>query len=270
MSTSRRIALLVVMALAIALGVVLVYTLSPSGQDGLAARPTPPSVATGAGTSGPTPPSTSSGTTAPGLTTSRTSTATPQARVTTRAAGTGPGLTELGIHVLAQPQADGGLEVVEDILLARPVSILGLAPPPTPAYPGLEGLTPEVVDLQAESRGVPVAVALAHPLRTRQDLRFGLTTAISLRYRLEDASHRSEPSPLGRALMVLPAISAGDYPDLPVVIEVTGPGVRNVLCPRLTGDAQLCAVQAGGRWTTADLTGRPVSVIAQVDLPAPG
>ncbi|MEO7060823.1 MAG: hypothetical protein ABI083_13975 [Lapillicoccus sp.] len=270
MSTRGRAVLLAAVALAVVLGVVLVYTLTPSGPGGRGGSaadlptstsprvPDPTARASGASPSeraNPTPPPSSPG---------------PSAAATTPTATTGPGLTEAGIHVVAQAAADGSLEVVEQILLARPVSVIGLAAPVTPAYPGLEGLSPEVVGLQAESRGVPIAVALSDPLLTREELRFGPTTSLSLRYHLDRATRRTEPSTLGRALTVLPAITAGDYPDLPVVIEVVGPGVRNVLCTHLPGDQQFCAVQAGQTWTTAALTGRPVAVIAQLDLPAPG
>lgn len=260
MTTIRwRVVLLATMAMAIAAGVALVYTFSPTDRGGPSSSlPLTTGAASGAASTMATP---------RGPTETGTS---PAGRTTTRAAGTGPGLTELGVHVVAQADANGDLEVVEQILLARPVSTIGLTPPTAPAYPGLEGVAPQVVDLQAESRGVPVAVSLSNPLVRREELRLGPTTALSLRYRLGKASRRTEPSTLGRALVVLPAISVGDFPDLPVVIEVVGPGIRNVLCLRLVGDKRFCAVQVGQSWATADLTGRPLVVIAQLDLPAPG
>jgi len=266
-STRGRVVLLMAIALAIAVGVAFVYSMSPTDRGNASVSlPTTTVPSPGAGATPATPTAVTPTAVTP---TATDRPPTPSARAT-RAPGTGPGLTEIGIHVIVQPDTDGDLEVVEQVLLARPVLSIGLAPPVPPAYPGVEGLTPQVVALQAESRGVPVAVGLSDPLVTREELRLGPTTSLSLRYRLVRTSHRTEPSTLGRALAVLPAISAGDYPDLPVVIEVVGPGVRNVLCTQLTGDQRFCAVQVGQTWTTVDLTGRQVAVVAQLDLPAPG
>ena len=58
-------------------------------------------------------------------------------------------------------------------------------------------------------------------------------------------SIRSTP---GRALVLLPPIAADDsLKKLPVIIEVGGAGVRNLLCPGLASDDQLCGRQDGHR-----------------------
>lgn len=248
MTTNRqRLVMLGVVALIVAVAVLVAYALSPTGRDAAPSAVVPGTPATSVSTP-------------------------PHASPTLgdRTHDTGPGLTEVGTHVVARPTATGDLEVVEEVLLARPVSAIGLTPPAPPTSPGLEGVVPRVVDVRAENRGVPVAVSLTDPLATRQEVRFGLTTALSVYYRVEHASRLSQPSTQGRALVSIGAISTGDHPGLPVVIEVIGPGVRNVLCPQLVGDQQLCAAQVGETWTTTALTGPPVAVVAQVDLPPQG
>ncbi|MEP6632442.1 MAG: hypothetical protein ABJA89_18365 [Lapillicoccus sp.] len=188
-------------------------------------------------------------------------------------ATSGPGLTEPGIHVVAQPDAAGDLEVMERVRLVTPVRRLALARLHASGS-GVSAAVPAVTGFQAEADGAVVVDAPASPLPAGGDwLELpAAATDIVMRYRLEGGVSRSQPAPIGRALLVLPPITAAssELGPLPVVVEVVGTQVRNLVCPELPGTEQLCGRQQGQVWTTTALPlGRSV-VVAQVDLPAPG
>lgn len=188
-------------------------------------------------------------------------------------ATSGPGLSEPGIHVVAQPDAVGDLEVMERVRLATPVRRLSVARP-HPSGSGVSTAIPQVTGFQAEADGAVVTDAPASPLPEGGDwLELpAAATDIVMRYRLEGGVSRSQPAPVGRALLVLPPITAAslELGPLPVVVEVVGTQVRNLVCPDLPVAEQLCGRQQGQVWTTTALPlGRSV-VVAQVDLPAPG
>ena len=91
--------------------------------------------------------------------------------------------------------------------------------------------------------------------------------AVELRYRLLGAATVSTPSTPGRALVLLPPIAADDrLKKLPVVVEVTGTGVRNLVCPGLPADDQLCGRASSSGWRTVALPPRATAVLAQLDL----
>lgn len=193
----------------------------------------------------------------------------PSGTVATR----GPGLTEPGIHVVAQPDATGDLEVLEQVRLAAPVRRLRLEPLHASGS-GVSAATPTVTGFQATADGAVVSGAPASPMpRSGEWLQLPApATDISMRYRVEGAASRSQPAPAGRALVVLPPLTAAS-PEIGatmVVVEVVGTHVRNLVCPDLPAAEQLCGRQQGAVWTTTAFPlGRSV-VVAQVDLPAPG
>jgi len=188
-------------------------------------------------------------------------------------ASNGPGVTEPGIHVLAQPNADGSLEVVEQIKLRTPVGGLSVALPHASAS-GMAGANITIKGFQAQADGLVVTDTPASPLPAGGD-RLDLpspATDISMRYRLEGDVDRSHPAPVGRVLMVLPPITAADLNlgDPLVVVEVVGGSIRNLVCPNLPVSDQLCGRQHGRVWSTTAIPLSSSLVIAQVDLPPPG
>ena len=189
----------------------------------------------------------------------------------TARAATGPGLTTAGVHVLAEPDTNGNLEVVERVRLNVPVTRVRISPPQVAGVRGLEDTRPAVQGLQAEADGAPVPVTLPTPLLVEGLLTLPEpATNISLRYRLEGAAARSQPSPIGRVLIALPPIAAQGLGDLPVVVEVVGPGVRNLVCTQLPDAGQLCGRQSGAVWSTTPMAADHSFAVAQFDLPQPG
>ena len=206
---------------------------------------------------------------ATGTSTSSAPTPTAPAAVAT----SGPGLTEPGIHVVAQPAADGSLEVMERVRLATPVSTLLIAPP-RPRGTGSAGANPAVTDFQAQAGGLVVTDAPTSPLPVDGE-RIELpapATDITMRYRLEGGADRSQPAPVGRVLLLLPPVTRSDpaLGDPAVVVEVVGGTVRNLVCPDLPVTDQLCGRQRGAIWSTTSLPLSRSSVVAQMDLPQPG
>jgi hypothetical protein len=185
----------------------------------------------------------------------------------------GPGLTEPGIHVVAQTAADGSLEVLERIKLIAPVSGLSVALPQATGS-GVAGATPSITGFQAQADGDVVTDMPASPLPAGGDrLDFpGPASDISMRYRLEGGADRSQPAPVGRVLIVLPPITAADprLGDPGVVVEVVGGNIRNLVCPNLPVSDQLCGRQNGRVWSTTTIPLSRSLVVAQVDLPQPG
>ena len=205
------------------------------------------------------------------------STVTSPAPLATTLAGavatSGPGLSEPGIHVVAQPGADGSLEVVEHIKAPAAVSSLTITAPRASGS-GVAQTSPTIQGFQAQADGLVVTDAPQPTIPAggdRLDLP-GPATDIVLRYRLEGAVGRSQPAPVGRVLVVLPPITAPDagLGDLSVVVEVVGGNVRNVVCPDLPVSDQLCGRQNGEVWSTAAMPLGGSSIVAQIDLPAPG
>jgi hypothetical protein len=188
-------------------------------------------------------------------------------------ATTGPGLTEPGIHVVAQTGADGSLEVIERMKLSAPVSGVTVALPRATGS-GVAAVTPSITGFQAQADGEVVTDMPASPLPAGGDrLDFPRpATDIAMRYRLEGGADRSQPAPVGRVLIVLPPITATDVElgDPSVVVEVLGGNIRNLVCPRLPVSDQLCGRQNGRVWSTTTIPLSRSLVVAQVDLPQPG
>jgi hypothetical protein len=225
---------------------------------------TVPPTGAGTATAGPSPSTTSS-------TTTRGSTSATPADGALATAG--PGLTEPGVHVIAQLGADGSLEVVERVRTSTPVGSLTVALPHGTGT-GVAGVTPSVSGFQAQADGQVVTDMPASPLPPggdRIDLP-GPSSDIAMRYRMEGGTDRSQPAPVGRVLLVLPPITApgATLEETPVVVEVVGGNIRNLVCPNLPVSDQLCGRQQGRVWTTAPVPLARALVIAQVDLPQPG
>ncbi len=209
---------------------------------------------------------------APSTTETGTSSA-PTPTTPAAAATTGPGLTEPGIHVVAQPAVDGSLEVLERLKLATPVSTLLIAPP-RPRGTASAGTTPVISGFQAQAGGLVVTDAPTSPLPADGE-RIELpapATDITMRYRLEGGADRSHPAPVGRGRVRPPPVtrSAPGRGDPAVVVEVIGGTVRNLVCPDLPVSDQLCGRQRGAVWSTTNLPLSRSSVVAQMDLPQPG
>ena len=188
-------------------------------------------------------------------------------------ATTGPGLTEPGIHVVAQTASDGSLEVLERVKLTARVSGLWVAlPKATPS--AVAGAMPSITGFQAQADGDVVADMPASPLPPEGDrVDFPAPASdISMRYRLEGGADRSQPAPVGRVLIVLPPITAANpqVGDPRVVVEVVGGNIRNLVCPNLPVSDQLCGRQNGRVWSTTTIQLSHSLVVAQVDLPQPG
>ncbi|HEU4332823.1 MAG TPA: hypothetical protein VFR40_17065 [Lapillicoccus sp.] len=211
---------------------------------------------------------------APATTTPSTGpTATPTESLPGSVATAGPGLTEPGVHVVAQPDATGALEVVERVRTAAPVRALSLALPQA-SVPGMAGVTPSLSGFQADAGGLVVSDTPVAPLTSVGD-RLELpapASEITMRYRLTGASSRSQPAPAGRVLVVLPPLTQPDpgVGDPPVVVEVSGGTVRNLVCSDLAATDQLCGRQQGRVWSTTTLSLSRSTVVAQLDLPDPG
>jgi hypothetical protein len=199
--------------------------------------------------------------------------ASPSAPASAPLASSGPGLTQPGIHVVAQAGADGSLEVVERVRLPKPAATV-MIDVPRASGSGLAAAVPWITGFQAQAGGQVVTDTLASPVPESGDrLELPAPAAdITMRYRLEGGATRSQPAPVGRALVLLPPVTADEpaLAGLPVVVEVIGGNVRNLVCPELDAPDQLCGRQQGSRWSTASIPlGRSV-VVAQIDLPAPG
>jgi hypothetical protein len=239
---------------------------APTSPSASLATPTTtaPTDSTASASPGPSGPSAASGPSA---------LAPPSSPGSAPVATSGPGLTGPGIHVVAQAGADGALEVVERVRLPAPVSVLVIALPRASGS-GVASAAPTISGFQAQAGGQVVTDTLASPLpNTGDQLDLPAPSSdITMRYRLEGGAERSQPAPVGRALVVLPPVTAARpaLAGLPVVVEVVGGNIRNLVCPELDARDQLCGRQRGSLWSTAAIPlGRSV-VVAQMDLPAPG
>lgn len=182
---------------------------------------------------------------------------------------TGPGLTSEGIDIRAQVAADGALDVVETVRLGKPLQSLRLAAPVAPA--GIkEDLQPVVTDLQAQTDQGPVETPgslnqMPWPVTFDRPV-----TSFVLRYRMSSGGGRSNPAPVGRALLVLGPVSAPDLQDAPVVARVLGTRVLNLTCPSLPPARQVCGVAGPSGRSAGPISAQDATMVAQVDLPAPG
>jgi hypothetical protein len=188
--------------------------------------------------------------------------------VVTTTADTDPGRTGPGIHVQVTPRDNGSLDVLEQIRFPGASTGLQIALPEVKgAVAGALPRGTRITDLEIIADGSRL------PEQTGS-LSTGGTVVlptgplvVELRYRLTGAAALSAPSTPGRALVLLPPIAADDsLSTVPVVVEVEGPGVRNLVCPGLATYDQLCGRQGPSGWRTVILPPRVTAVLAQLDL----
>ncbi|MGI8717500.1 MAG: hypothetical protein ACR2JN_06690, partial [Lapillicoccus sp.] len=165
MRWDRGKGLLVVLAVIVLAEIALVLR-STTNLPTVAVRPsdtatsTRPASAATATVATPTP---STATTPSGVRTTSPVTSTPPPLGAGIAASTGPGLTEVGIHVLAQPGANGAIEVLEQLRLRSPVAVLDITAPVVAGIPGLVGAQPAVAALRVTADGAPVTLPVREP-----------------------------------------------------------------------------------------------------------
>jgi hypothetical protein len=180
-----------------------------------------------------------------------------------------PGLTAPGVHVHAVPRIDGDLDVVERVRFLGSSTGLELAPPSmVGVMPSALPLGVRIDDLHVYADGRPVDAPRDSLTTGGRLLLPTAPLAVELRYRLVGTAIKSTPSTPGRALVILPPIAADDsLSRLPVVVEISGKNVRNLVCPGLAPPDQLCGRQTSTGWRTVSLPPRVTAVLAQLDLP---
>jgi hypothetical protein len=183
--------------------------------------------------------------------------------------GTGPGVTSPGIRLVATPNTDGTFEVSESVFFRKPRTTVSLAAPSSKSGgPTFVRNAPRADMVQLSAQNQPV---LAGPVNGyAKPVKLPMATSrIELRYVLAGATVRSMPSVAGRALGLLAPLAAATDRTLPVRIEVGGPSVRNLICPRRAPNLRQCA-GAGANLGVAPLMSAAIAfVIVQYDLPKP-
>lgn len=181
----------------------------------------------------------------------------------------GVGLTRTGTALSASPTPSGELEVVERVRFAAPVTGVRLELRESPA-PALAGVRPQVRGLQIQAGATPVVAPAAVAAAAPVVVRLPATRELTLRYRLGSTAVRSNPAPAGRVLLAVAPLVAPSATSGPVVIDVFGSGVRNLVCPALPPREQTCGARRGAAWTAGPVPARDAAFVAQVDLPDPG
>ncbi len=195
----------------------------------------------------------------------------PTSKVLPTAKGKLPGITAIGIHLIATPRPDGTFEVSETTIFATPRSDFLLSPPmASQGGAPLRSAAPVAEDVQLAAAGQPVAVGVDGRLAEVETVRLPAEVSqIELRYRLSGSTVRSIPSVTGRALALLTPLTAVADQALPVAITIRGPSVRNLICPMLAPDKRQCAPTTGPPGVLPRMVARNAVVIAQLDLPKP-
>lgn len=180
---------------------------------------------------------------------------------------TGPGLTAPGINLVATPNSDGSFEVSETVYFRTPRTKVTLAAPSISAG-GMTftGRKPRADLVQLTSGGQPV---LAGPVTSAKTVSLPMATdRIELRYLLMGASVRSIPSVTGRALGLISPLAASNDRGLPVRMEIAGPSVRNLICPKQAMSQRQCAGK-GEVGVPPRMSAANAVVIVQYNLPKP-
>ena len=181
----------------------------------------------------------------------------------------GPGTTEPGVSLRVAVRSDGSFEVAEQAIFTRERTTLALAPPDVAgACSGLDGVIPAVRELQAIADGRPVDV----PARLRRTVVVDLgapTRVVELRYVLDGTTRRSLPSDVGRGLGVVAPISTVAM-DADVILRTADPAVLNLICPRLSPLARVCASGESGAFELRDpIPSGNAVVVLQISMPRP-
>ncbi|WP_460810113.1 hypothetical protein [Nocardioides salsibiostraticola] len=180
----------------------------------------------------------------------------------------GPGLTEPGVFVGAEPLPDGRLRVKEWVFLLDPVEEIGLdAPDLTSAGPLFSGTDPSASSVRITADGGAVSIKndtvdSAASLSVEDP-----TLVYEVKYELEGASVLSEGTATGRALAALTPLSTGLPEDLPVIFGVVGTSVRNLSCPASASPQKPCAEGKSPYMRTEELAQSEAIVVVQLDLP---
>lgn len=259
-STWLRRALGVILTLILCVTAVGFYTSAPDVLTaGVTSPPSSSPVSSSSGTSDPAPSTPASPDGSPSTTESSGATSLPS----------GPGVSEPGILLVAQPQSDGRLDVSEMVMLDEPTTELDLRPPRVSrAGDSFADLEPTASQVQVSADGQVVSLPDAEITeRTRVDV--AATRRFELRYTLSDVTVRSIPSSAGRALAVLAPLTQVDG-SLPVSVAVVGDAVRNLQCPLLSAELQACAAGDLPRLTVdPPIPADDALILVQLDLPRP-
>jgi hypothetical protein len=181
---------------------------------------------------------------------------------------TGPGADASGSEITLAFDADRRhVEVYERAVLAPGPGMLPLRPavPPPSARSLVTGL-PAVQDLHVDVDGLPARV-ITGPRGWTVAVPAGVSaTRVVLRYTLDGALVRREPSPAGRYTLVLRPLapSAGRGAGAAVVVRVPDARVEELYCPGAAD--QLCGATAGTLHTATVPRGAPPVVIGLVTL----
>lgn len=178
-----------------------------------------------------------------------------------------PGVTQVGISLVAQADSNGTLEVLERIRLAKPVFTLTLRAP-QPVVSALAGTHPTVANLQAQVGPRPIPVPAPTSTGSDGSLELRLTTPrtrVWLRYQLTDATVHTQPSPQGRVLATIGPISAAGLGSTPVSVQVGG--ALNLVCPQLPASEQVCGATHPMLLSAGPVPADESTMVAQIDLP---
>jgi hypothetical protein len=153
---------------------------------------------------------------------------------------TGPGVTEPGILLIASPAADGSFDVLEQVRLSGPVSVLTLRPAPVQrAGQQFASASAAATRIEVSAGDQPVVVP-GGTVGSPVDLPVADADRFELRYRLGDVTVRSTPSTDGRALAAIGPLTGGVGDDFPVLVIVPGGTVLGLSCPLLPLSQQAC------------------------------
>ncbi len=193
----------------------------------------------------------------------------PSTPTTSPRTATGPGVTSPGIRLVAKPNTDGTFEVSESVVFRSPRSTVNLAAPSAKSGgPTFVRKAPRADMVQLSAQGQPALAGAVNVYAKPVKLRMA-TNRIELRYVLAGATVRSIPSVAGRALGLLAPLAATTDRTLPVRIEVVGPSVRNLICPRRPPNVRQCAGTGANLGVAPLMSAALAVVIVQYDLPKP-
>lgn len=180
----------------------------------------------------------------------------------------GAGSTTPGILMVVTPRPDATLDVTETVLLDSATSSLEIRPPDFSGDGAI--FSDEVpyaskVRITAGDQSVPVPEGLVNRAQT-----LSLdepTRRYEMRYELNRAVVRSEPSSAGRALGAIRPLTSGVSDDLRVAVVVVGDAVLNISCPGLVLSEQACATGSPPLLRVGtELPWRTAVVVVQIDL----
>jgi hypothetical protein len=150
-------------------------------------------------------------------------------------AAEGAGLTAPGIRLTAIPLSDGSLDITEDVVLRSEVALIRLQLPRSGEQLAgmMQRTKPVATGLRITAGDQPVPLSFRQ-LSAPRDVPLTVTaTRLRLTYRLIGSTARSQPSESGRAAAAINPLTAGIDETLPTNYQISGGGLRNVVCPAL-------------------------------------